>query len=51
MCDVASEMEKTATAKDLTAAGAFLTELERQFDRLKEAMQMGDIHNNHRMGR
>jgi len=48
---VASEMEKAATAKDLTAAGAFMTEQERQFDRLKEAMQMDDIHNHHRMSR
>ena len=44
---VASEMEKAATAQDLTAASAFVTELERQFDRLKEAMQMDDIHNHH----
>ena len=51
LCDVVSEMEKAATAQDLTAASAFVTELERQFDRLKEAMQMGDIHDNHRMGR
>jgi PAS domain S-box-containing protein len=48
---VASEMEKAATAQDLTAASAFVTELERQFDRLKEAMQMDDIHNNHHMSR
>jgi len=44
-------MEKAATAKDLTAAGAFMTELERQFDRLKEAMHMDDIHNHHRISR
>jgi len=48
---VASEMEQAATAQDLTAAGALMTELEKQFDRLKEEMQMGDIHDNHRMGR
>jgi hypothetical protein len=44
-------MEKAATAKDLTSAGALMTELERQFGRLKEAMQMDDIHNNHHMNR
>ena len=51
LCDVASEVEKAATAKDLTSAGALMTELERQFDRLKEVMQMDDIHNNHHMSR
>ena len=36
---VASDMEKTAKAQDLTAVGSFMNELERQFDLLKEAMQ------------
>ena len=48
---VASEMEQAATAQDLTAAGALMTELERQFAQLKEAMQMDDIHNHQRISR
>jgi signal transduction histidine kinase/CheY-like chemotaxis protein/HPt (histidine-containing phosphotransfer) domain-containing protein len=35
----AFEMEKAAMGQELTAAGAFMRELETQFDRLKEAMQ------------
>jgi PAS domain S-box-containing protein len=38
---VAFEMEKAAIAKDLTVVDSFMHELESQFDRLKEAMQMG----------
>ena len=51
LCAVVFEMEKAATAQDLTVVGAFVTELERQFDRLMEAMQIDDIHNHHRMSR
>ncbi len=36
---VAFEMEKAAKAQDMTAAGAFMNELERQFDHLMETMQ------------
>jgi HPt (histidine-containing phosphotransfer) domain-containing protein len=36
---VAFEMEKAAIAQDMTAAGAFMNELERQFDHFKEVMQ------------
>ena len=38
---VAFEMEKAAIAKDMTVVDSFMHELESQFDRLKEAMQMG----------
>jgi HPt (histidine-containing phosphotransfer) domain-containing protein len=36
---VAFEMEKAAIAQDMTAAGAFMNDLERQFDHFKEVMQ------------
>jgi CheY-like chemotaxis protein/nitrogen-specific signal transduction histidine kinase/HPt (histidine-containing phosphotransfer) domain-containing protein len=36
---VAFEMERAATAQELTAASSFMNELERQFDCLKEEMQ------------
>jgi PAS domain S-box-containing protein len=38
---VAFEMEKAAIAKDMTVVDSFMHELESQFDRLKEAMEMG----------
>ena len=38
LCAVALEMEKAANAGDLTAAGGLMTELEAQFEKLKEAI-------------